>query len=123
MDEDHLLTAARYVELNPVRAGAVQAPSRYSWRSSTVAHPRGRGLSRRRFHGGFHAYLLLLIDCWGPLSHRPSATRPITSHEAVWPCQGQPCSVPASLSHVVNLLAILTRRTVSGALSRRVSRG
>src|SRR5271157_6487276 len=86
MDEDHLLTAARYVELNPVRAGAVQAPSRYSWRSSAVAHPRGRGLSRRRFHGGFHAYLLLLIDCWGPLSHRPSATRPITSHEAVWPC-------------------------------------
>ena len=28
MDEDHLLTAARYVELNPVRAGLVQAPSR-----------------------------------------------------------------------------------------------
>ena len=27
MDEDHLLTAARYVELNPVR-GLVQAPSR-----------------------------------------------------------------------------------------------
>src|SRR5271165_6409366 len=25
MDEDHLLTAARYVELNPVRAGSVQA--------------------------------------------------------------------------------------------------
>ena len=28
-------------------------------------------LSRRRFHGGFPAYLLLLIDWWGPLSHRP----------------------------------------------------
>ena len=28
MDEDHLLTAARYVELNPVCAGSVQAPSR-----------------------------------------------------------------------------------------------
>jgi putative transposase len=27
-DEDHLLTAARYVELNPVRAGLVQAPCR-----------------------------------------------------------------------------------------------
>ena len=27
MDEDHLLTAARHVELNPVRAGLVQAPS------------------------------------------------------------------------------------------------
>jgi len=41
MDEDHLLTAARYVELNPVRAGLVQAPSRYRW-SSAAAHPRGR---------------------------------------------------------------------------------
>ncbi|MGZ3430910.1 MAG: hypothetical protein ACXVA7_03670 [Isosphaeraceae bacterium] len=61
MDEDHLLTAARYMELNPVRAGSVQAPSRYRWRSSAVAHLRGRGLSRRRFYGGFHAYLLLLI--------------------------------------------------------------
>src|SRR5208337_1138847 len=27
---------------------------------------------------------------------RLSATKPITSHEAVWPCQGQPCSVPGS---------------------------
>jgi putative transposase len=41
MDEDHLLTAARYVELNPVRAGLVQAPSRYR-RSSAAAHLRGR---------------------------------------------------------------------------------
>ena len=28
LDEDHLLTAARYVELNPMCAGLVQAPSR-----------------------------------------------------------------------------------------------
>src|SRR5271157_5975616 len=41
MDEDHLLTAARYVELNPVRAGLVQAPSRYRW-SSAAAYLRGR---------------------------------------------------------------------------------
>ncbi len=41
MDKDHLLTAARYVELNPVRAGLVQAPSRYR-RSSAAAHLRGR---------------------------------------------------------------------------------
>ena len=41
MDEDHLLTAARYVELNPVRAGLVQAPGRYRW-SSAAAHLRGR---------------------------------------------------------------------------------
>ena len=37
----NLLTAARYVEINPVRAGLVQAPSRYRW-SSAAAHLRGR---------------------------------------------------------------------------------
>jgi len=36
MDEDHHLTAARYVELNPVRAGSVQAPSRYRWSSAAA---------------------------------------------------------------------------------------
>ena len=39
MDEDHLLTAARYVELKAVRAGLVQAPSHYS---NAAAHLRGR---------------------------------------------------------------------------------
>src|SRR4029077_14402136 len=41
LDEPYLLTAARYVELNPVRAGLVGAPSRYRW-SSAAAHVRGR---------------------------------------------------------------------------------
>ena len=40
LDEPYLLTAARYVELNPVRAGLVNAPSRYRW-SSAAAHVRG----------------------------------------------------------------------------------
>ena len=31
LDEPYVLTAARYVELNPVRAGLVNAPSRYRW--------------------------------------------------------------------------------------------
>jgi len=37
----YLLTAARYVEFSPVRAGLVDAPSRYRW-SSAAAHLRGR---------------------------------------------------------------------------------
>jgi putative transposase len=41
LDEPHLLTAARYVELNPVRAGLINTPSRYRW-SSAAAHVRGR---------------------------------------------------------------------------------
>ena len=41
LDEPYLLTAARYVELNPVRAGLINAPSRCLW-SSAAAHVRGK---------------------------------------------------------------------------------
>jgi len=41
MDEPHLLAAARYVELNPVRAGLASKPWRWKW-SSAAAHRRGR---------------------------------------------------------------------------------
>ncbi len=41
LDEAHLPTAARDVELNPVRAGLVETPSRYRC-SSAAAHVRGR---------------------------------------------------------------------------------
>jgi hypothetical protein len=41
LDEPYLLTAARYVELNLVRAVLVDAPSQYGW-SSAPAHVRGR---------------------------------------------------------------------------------
>lgn len=40
MDDAHLLAAARYVELNPVRAGLVPAPEDWPW-SSARAHLRG----------------------------------------------------------------------------------
>ncbi len=40
MDELHLLAAARYIELNPVRAGLVTRPADYKW-SSARAHIRG----------------------------------------------------------------------------------
>jgi len=41
LDERYLLTATRYIELNPVRAGLVDAPTRYQW-SSAAAHARGK---------------------------------------------------------------------------------
>ena len=41
VDEPHLLAAARYVELNPVRAGLVAAPADWPW-SSARAHLAGR---------------------------------------------------------------------------------
>ena len=40
MDEDHLLSALRYIELNPVRAGVVEKPDDYAW-SSARAHLSG----------------------------------------------------------------------------------
>jgi putative transposase len=39
LDEPYLLTAARYVETNPVRAGLIDTPSRYRW-TSAAAHVR-----------------------------------------------------------------------------------
>jgi len=40
MDENYLLAAARYVELNPVAVGLVDDPALWPW-SSTVAHLAG----------------------------------------------------------------------------------
>ena len=40
MDERYFLTAMRYIELNPVRAGLVGSPAEWSW-SSARAHLRG----------------------------------------------------------------------------------
>jgi putative transposase len=49
LDEPYLLAAARYVELNPVRAKLVVAPREYRW-SSARAHLKGKddGLVRVR---------------------------------------------------------------------------
>jgi len=41
MDHAYLMTAARYVELNPVRAKLVRAPWRWKW-SSAAAHVAGK---------------------------------------------------------------------------------
>lgn len=42
MDPGHLLASARYVELNPVRAGLVRQPEDWPW-SSAAAHLAGKG--------------------------------------------------------------------------------
>ena len=49
LDETHLLAAARYVELNPVKAGMVRSAEEYSWSSA-------------RFHLGLVANDVLVKD-------------------------------------------------------------
>ena len=55
MDEDHLLRAMRYVELNPVRAGLVSAPDRWPWSSARPPdgprRPTGEAADDRRIRG------------------------------------------------------------------------
>ena len=57
MDEDHLMAAARYVALNPVRAHLVARPQDWRW-SSARAHLAGRD-------DGFVALAPLLERCGG----------------------------------------------------------
>lgn len=49
LDENHLMAAARYVELNPVRAGLVAVPWEYAWSSA-------------RFHMGMADHDPLVTD-------------------------------------------------------------
>src|SRR5262249_59395493 len=68
MDARHTLAAARYIELNPVRARIVESASDYPW-SSAVAHLRGRDDSLVRV-----APLLERVGDWRAfLGERPDA--------------------------------------------------
>lgn len=58
MDEQHLLAAARYIELNPVKAKLVKKPGQYQW-SSAKAHLTAKDDELVRVKP-----LLKLIDNW-----------------------------------------------------------
>jgi len=58
MDEKYLLTATRYIELNPVRAGLVSIPEEYPW-SSAKAHMKGRNDDLVKVQP-----LLRMVDDW-----------------------------------------------------------
>jgi putative transposase len=58
MDEPYLLAAARYVELNPVRARLVESPAKWRW-SSARAHLLGRDDSLVKV-----APLLAMVGDW-----------------------------------------------------------
>ncbi len=58
MDDPYLLAAARYVELNPVRARLVESPAEWPW-SSARAHLSGRDDCLAKV-----APLLAMVDNW-----------------------------------------------------------
>ena len=58
MDEKYLLTATRYIELNPVKAGLVSIPEEYPW-SSAKAHMKGRNDDLVKVQP-----LLRMVDDW-----------------------------------------------------------
>jgi putative transposase len=61
MDEAYVLSAARYVELNPVRAKLAPSPEQYPW-SSAKAHLNGQDDQLVKV-----APLLNLLPAWGAL--------------------------------------------------------
>jgi putative transposase len=85
MDEDHLIAAARYVSLNPVRARLVARPQDWPW-SSVRAHLAGRddGLVRTAplldRIGDFAAFLEAPVDeqtAFAPLRRAEKTGRPV----------------------------------------------
>ena len=67
MDENHLLAAARYVEMNPVAAGLVEQPGDYRW-SSARAHLLGEDDALVKV-----ASLLEMVGDWRDFLSLPSA--------------------------------------------------
>jgi len=107
LDKHHLLTATRYVELNPVRAGLVNAPTRYRW-SSARAHARGKDDSLVRV-----APLLKLAPNWrGFLARviREADIKVLRAHERT----GRPLGDEAFLATLEQKLGRTLRRQKPG---------
>ena len=112
MDEAHLIAAARYVELNPVRAGLVDRAWRWTW-SSAAAHRRGRddGLVTA-------APLLELVGNWSAflrVEPEPHTGEAFQRHERT----GRPLGSPAFLDRIESLLNRVLRPARRGPKPKR----
>ena len=111
LDETYLLTAARYVELNPVRAGLVNTPRQYRW-SSAAAHLRGRDDSLVRV-----APLLQLAHDWRRFLTRvirEEDLKALRAHEHT----GRPLGDEAFLAFLEQNLGRILRRQKPGPKGR-----
>jgi len=112
MDERYLLKAARYVELNPVRAKLCRAPWRWHW-SSAAAHVARRddGVVRA-------APLLERVKDW-----REFLTAPLEAEEAeLWRRHertGRPLGEPAFLDRIEGILGRIVRPAQRGPKPKR----
>jgi putative transposase len=107
LDEPYLLTAARYVELNPVRAGLVSTPRRYRW-SSAAAHMRGKDDALVRV-----APLLRLAPDWRRFLTRvirEEDLKALRAHEHT----GRPLGTDAFLESLQRKLGRILRRQKPG---------
>src|SRR5208282_3516491 len=120
LDEPYLLTAARYVELNPVRAGLINSPSRYPW-SSAGAHVRGRddalvkvapllqlATNWRRFLTRVVSYV------WCPRNYATICGEPLVGHyprrfprclNGTLSIPGQPIEIPVRFRAIVKVVS------------------
>jgi putative transposase len=100
MDEDHLLTAARYIEMNPVVARLASRPEGWRW-SSAMAH-----LSARDDNLVAVEPLLKRVPDWrGFLAHESGNTGVHEEHEGT----GLPLGDSAFVEHCEQLMGRILR--------------
>jgi putative transposase len=114
MDETYLLTCARYIEMNPVRAGLVAAPQDWPW-SSARAH-----INRRDGRLATVAPLVDLVDAdWSDflrIGEDEDIIETLRKHEGT----GRPLGSPRFVDTVEQRLGRLLR---PGKVGRRRGRG
>lgn len=101
LDESHLFAAARYVELNPVRAGLVAHPWEYPW--SSCAFSCGKRTSDYLVNENF---LLEMVDDWGAFLRQADDTK----EEVIVKCTRT--GRPVGDKDFVESLEVLTGRTL-----------
>ena len=111
MDEAYLLSAARYVEMNPVVAGIVEKPEEYKW-SSARPHMEGRDDVLVKV-----GPLLEMVGNWGDFLEPPndSEVDSIHKHEKT----GRPLGSSAFVENLENQLSRILKRRKPGPKQKK----
>jgi len=115
MEERYLLAAARYIEMNPVRAGLVDRPGEYPW-SSAAAHTLGCDDRLVKV-----SPLLELVDDWGKFIGEQIAERDVSllrRHERT----GRPLGGERFIDGLERVLSRRLRKQKPGPKANRTSR-